>query len=59
MIVFYLIIIFIYIFHIFPMIFHENRDINKTRTILSVIPKTVLYEIIKNDNLEERIEKNI
>lgn len=41
------------------MIFHENRDINKTRTILSVIPKTILYEIIKNDNLEERIEKNI
>ena len=59
MIFFYLIVVFVHVFKIFPMIFQENRDINKTRTILGVIPKAVLYELIKNDGLDERNEKNI
>jgi hypothetical protein len=45
-----------YIFKIFPMIYKENKDINKTRTILSVIPKNVIYEIIKNENIKEEKE---
>ena len=45
-----------YIFKIFPMIYKENKDINKTRTILSVIPKNVIYEIIKNENMKEEKE---
>ena len=35
------------------MIINENKDINKTRTILSVIPPNVIYEIIRNQNSKE------
>ena len=35
------------------MIIRENKDINKTRTILSVIPKNVIFEIIKSESLKE------
>ena len=49
MVIFYGIITFVYVFHTFPMIYNENKDINKTRAILGVIPKTVLYEIIKSE----------
>lgn len=38
------------------MIIRENKDINKTRIILSVIPQNVIYEIIKNQNLKENNE---
>jgi hypothetical protein len=38
------------------LIYSENKDINKTRTILSVIPKNVIYEIIKNENIKEEKE---
>jgi hypothetical protein len=50
MVIFYSIIILVYVFHTCPMIYNENKDINKTRSILGVIPKNVLYEIIKNED---------
>jgi len=46
-------ILLIYSFIIFPKIFNENKDINKTKIILGVIPKIVLYEIIKTEYLKE------
>ena len=42
-----------FIFINFPIVYKENQDINKTRTILSVIPKNVIYEIIKTENIKE------
>ena len=51
-----LFVILSYIFEILPMIIRENKDINKTRIILSVIPQNVIYEIIKNQNLKENNE---
>ncbi len=45
-----------YFLKIFPIIYRENKDINKTRTILSVIPKNVIYEIIKNENIKKEKE---
>ena len=57
MVIFYGIIILVYFFHTFPMIYNENKDINKTRAILGVIPKNVLYEIIKSeDELKDKDE---
>ena len=47
------IVVLSYIFEVFPMIINENKDINKTRTILSVIPPNVIYEIIRNQNSKE------
>ena len=55
-IIFISFVVSIYIFEIFPMIIRENKDINKTRTILSVIPKNVIFEIIKNESLKEENE---
>ena len=49
MVIFYGIITLVYIFHTFPMIYNENKDINKTRAILGIIPKIVLFEIIKSE----------
>ena len=46
-------VIIIYSTEILPMIIRENKDINKTRTILSVIPKNVIFEIIKSESLKE------
>ena len=46
-------IILIYLFFIFPRILRENKDINKTKIILGVIPKIVLYEIIKTEYLND------
>ena len=46
-------VIIVYLVEIFPMIIRENKDINKTRTLLSVIPKNVFFEIIKNESLKE------
>ena len=49
MVIFYGIITLVYVFHTFPMIYNENKDINKTRAILGIIPKIVLFEIIKSE----------
>ena len=46
-------IMFIYSFYIFPFIFKENDDLNKTKMILGVIPKMILYDIIKSEYLNE------
>ena len=46
-------IVLIYMFIIFPRILKENKDINKTKIILGVIPKIVLYEIIKTEYLND------
>ncbi len=42
-----------YIIFIFPIILSENKDLNKTKIVLRVIPKIVLFEIIKNEYLNE------
>ena len=54
--IFICLVLLYYLFKIFPLIYSENKDINKTRTILSVIPKNVIYEIIKNENIKEEKE---
>ena len=51
MVIFYGIITLVYIFHTFPMIYNENKDINKTRAILGIIPKIVLFEAFINTRL--------
>ena len=53
MIIFYAFLFLTYIFFIIPMIFKENKDLNKIKIILGVIPKIVLYEIIKTEYLNE------
>ena len=53
MIIFYAVVLLTYFIFIFPFIFKENKDLNKTKIILGVIPKIVLYEIIKTEYLNE------
>jgi hypothetical protein len=52
-IVYFGFIMFIYSIYIFPFIFKENDDLNKTKMILGVIPKIILYDIIKSEYLNE------
>ena len=53
MIMFYFVVLFTYSIFIIPIIFRENKDLNKTKIILGVIPKIVLYDIIKTEYLNE------
>ena len=46
-------IIFSYVIFIFPNIIKENEDLNKTKTVLRVIPKIVLNDIIKSEYLND------
>ena len=47
------VIILTYIFCIFPLIFKENEDLNKTKTVLKVIPRIILNDIIKTEYLND------
>ena len=46
-------IIFSYIIFIIPIIFKENKSLNKTKIILRVIPKIILNDIIKSEYLND------
>ena len=46
-------IILSYIIFIIPIIFKENKSLNKTKIILRVIPKIILNDIIKSEYLND------
>ena len=46
-------IIFSYVIFIFPNIIKENEDLNKTKTVLKVIPRIILNDIIKTEYLND------
>ena len=56
-IIFYSVVVLTYIIFIFPVIVKENKDLNRTKIILGVIPKNILYEIIKFEYLNEQETK--
>ena len=56
-IIFYSVVVLTYIIFIFPVIVKENKDLNRTKIILGVIPKNILYEIIQFEYLNEQESK--
>ena len=54
LITFYIIFFLFFLFFYLPDIFKKNKEITKTRTMLNIIPKDLLYNILLNEKTKKK-----